>query len=258
MVDAVRNSRSCPRGSSVNMVETEGGLLGVGWCQDQPAYGVAGAVARECKGVLAPRMSTGRWQPGWRRPWAAMAKGQEMYGVSFGFKKCFNLTPHNIMFGVLQEIWLSPRILEPMQHMYANLRRRWKLTKDGSGKEWQTTNGILQGCAVPVVVLLNALVNVRLQAVEAEIPDAKPGGYADDIDATACYWVVCKRFWSSLQSAQSGGESGEKLHIGFEPGAAAEVRQGEAGGGSSQVQELGGFTWGSSCHAGGAAGALQQ
>ena len=113
-----------------------------------------------------------------------MAKGQEMYGVSFDFKKCFDLIPHNIMFGVLEQMGLSPRILQPMRRMYANLRRRWKLTKDGIGEEWRTTNGILQGCAVSVV-LLNALVNLWLKAVEAEVGDAKPGGYADDIHATS-------------------------------------------------------------------------
>ena len=117
----------------------------------------------------------------------AIVKQQELYGVAFDFVKCFDCIPHGILFGVLTEMQVSSRILVPMKAMYASLTRRWKLSQTVVGTEWRTSNGILQGCGVSVI-LLNCLVCVWLHAVssEVEVPHTiHPGGYADDIHAVA-------------------------------------------------------------------------
>ena len=114
----------------------------------------------------------------------AILCGEELYGVSFDFRKCFDLIPHGILFSILQEMGLPSGILQPMRHMYNDLKRYWKLGKTAIGQPWQTTNGVLQGCGVSVV-LLNCLVTLWLRAVSAEVPSSVPGGYADDVHATA-------------------------------------------------------------------------
>ena len=117
----------------------------------------------------------------------AILSQEDLYGVSYDFRKCFDLTPHGILFGILSEMGISERILKPIKAMYSCLRRRWKLGKEVVGSEWQCTNGILQGCRVSVV-LLNALVTLWLHAVSVETPVAdsiKPGGNADDIHAVS-------------------------------------------------------------------------
>lgn len=40
--------------------------------------------------------------------------GDELFGVAFDFRKCFDMVPHGIFFGVLTERGLSNRILLPM------------------------------------------------------------------------------------------------------------------------------------------------
>lgn len=96
--------------------------------------------------------------------------------VSFDFKKCFGLIPHGILFNV-QEIGLGSQVLGPIRSMYSSLQRRWKLGKDVVGSTWQTSNGILQGCGVSVV--LDTLVTFWLYAMSAEVPasaEPRPGG----------------------------------------------------------------------------------
>ena len=71
--------------------------------------------------------------------------------------------------------------------MYANLKRRWKIGRQGVGEEWQAYNGILQGCGLSVV-LLNCLTAVWIRALEEEADPkdkVQGGGYADDINGTA-------------------------------------------------------------------------
>ena len=96
---------------------------------------------------------------------AAVATGETLVGVSFDYSKCFDPIPWSILFGVLEESGLHPRLLGPLRTMYTRLRRRWKIGRKGVGQEWSAANGILQGCGIPVV-LLNCLVAVWLRAVE--------------------------------------------------------------------------------------------
>ena len=73
---------------------------------------------------------------------------------------------------------ISDRILKPIRHVYDNLTRRFKFAS-GVGKPFKTTNGILQGCPLSVV-LFNALCSILSKAIEQESV-VKPESYADDL-----------------------------------------------------------------------------
>eukprot|EP00973_Karenia_brevis_P068183 9486368-Karenia_brevis.AAC.1 len=78
---------------------------------------------------------------------------------------------------------MHERVLTPLRHMYAHLRRQFKCA--GSlGREYKATNGILQGCPLSIV-LLNALVAVWCRTVKAEIPSVSVSAFVDDTGATA-------------------------------------------------------------------------
>merc|ERR1712086_203374 len=78
---------------------------------------------------------------------------------------------------------MSPRLVKPLSNLYASLRRRFRVGA-GIGLLFKSTNGIIQGCPLSVV-LLNLLVNVWARAVRVEVPAALPCGYADDTGATS-------------------------------------------------------------------------
>ena len=85
----------------------------------------------------------------------------------------------------MKDLWVDPRLTESMKVLYRDMERRWKSTGDVTGPAWQATNGVLQGCAISVV-LLNILVGIWAISLEAEMeerfPEAevKASGYADD------------------------------------------------------------------------------
>ena len=75
------------------------------------------------------------------------------------------------------------RLVKPLRSLYSRLKRRFRVGP-GIGKPFQSTNGIIQGCPLSVV-LLNLLVNVWARAVCFEAPAALPCGYAEDTGATS-------------------------------------------------------------------------
>ena len=96
-----------------------------------------------------------------------MLTGDTLFGVSFDFAKCFDRIPHGIMLRLVGEMGLPTELLRPIGAMYAGLRRRFRM---GAfvGQSFRSTNGILQGCPLSVV-LLNALLSVWLEAVSQEV-----------------------------------------------------------------------------------------
>eukprot|EP00973_Karenia_brevis_P081077 11244111-Karenia_brevis.AAC.1 len=62
--------------------------------------------------------------------------------------------------------------------MYGGLQRRFR-TAGGLGQAFVSTNGVLQGCPLSVV-LLNALVAVWAKAVQSKVPTSQPEAFADD------------------------------------------------------------------------------
>jgi ribonuclease HI len=113
----------------------------------------------------------------------ALLDGSPLVGISLDYRKCFDLIPHNILLRLVEDMGLSEQVSKPLRTMYANLRRRFRLGS-AVGSEFVSTNGILQGCPLSVV-LLNALVSVWCKAVEVEVPQATPEAFADDTGATA-------------------------------------------------------------------------
>ena len=104
--------------------------------------------------------------------------GEEVAGVTTDFRKCFDLIPHDILLKLVKELGLSDKILRTVTDVYRRLRRRFKFPS-GVGEEFATTNGILQGCPLSVV-LFNALSSILSKAIEREA-DVTPGSYADDL-----------------------------------------------------------------------------
>ena len=81
---------------------------------------------------------------------------------------------------------LEPGILRALIGMYNGLTRRFKAGDGFVGVGFASTNGILQGCPISVI-LLNLFVSVWMRLVEKETGGAaRPRSYADDMSA------ICK------------------------------------------------------------------
>ena len=106
-----------------------------------------------------------------------------MVGVSLDYGKCFDRVPVHIVLELAVAAGMSPKLVTPLRSLYSNLVRRFRVGR-GVGNEFHSTNGIIQGCPLSVV-LLNLLVNVWARTVNEEVPDASPCGYADDTGATS-------------------------------------------------------------------------
>ena len=113
----------------------------------------------------------------------ALIEGTDLAGISLDYAKCFDRVPSNIVFRLARESGMSEDILKPLEGMFKQLRRRFVIG-GGVGKQFASTNGIMQGCPLSVI-LLNLLVTVWIRAIETEVPSAQPFGFADDTGATA-------------------------------------------------------------------------
>ena len=113
----------------------------------------------------------------------ALLHSGSLFGGSLDYGKCFDRIPVHIVLQLALEQGMSMRLVRPLQSLYASLKRRFRVGS-GIGKPFCSTNGIIQGCPLSVV-LLNLLVNVWAKAVRTEAPAALPCGYADDTGATA-------------------------------------------------------------------------
>eukprot|EP00660_Eupelagonema_oceanica_P019398 gene19398-biopygen2095 len=115
----------------------------------------------------------------------ATLSGRPFGGMSYDYRKCFDLVPQDILLRLLDRMGLDPRIGGPMRAMYTGLRRQFKIGTSGAvGEPFFASNGVLQGCPVSVVAL-NALLSVWTRAVEAEAPGTHAVSYADDQWQTA-------------------------------------------------------------------------
>lgn len=98
--------------------------------------------------------------------------GTPLYGIHFDYAKCFDQIPHSILFSLLERMGLPSMILRPSRGMYKQLQRRFRCG-GGCGREFRSTNGILQGCPISVLYL-NALISIWIRAVSAEVPKTSP------------------------------------------------------------------------------------
>jgi len=113
----------------------------------------------------------------------ALLQADSLFGLSLDYGKCFDRIPVHIVLQLALEQGMSMRLIRPLRSLYASLQRRFRVGA-GVGKPFCSTNGIIQGCPLSVL-LLNLLVNVWTRAVRVEAPAALPCGYADDTGATA-------------------------------------------------------------------------
>ena len=107
----------------------------------------------------------------------------QVWGFTIDYAKCFDRVPHEIVLSLAEEWGAHWRILGPLRAAYTAMERRFKLGDVGVGGAFRTTNGILQGCPLSVV-LLNALMAVWGSAVTRRT-GAIAMGYADDVYAVA-------------------------------------------------------------------------
>ena len=113
----------------------------------------------------------------------ALLQGSSLYGLSLDYGKCFDRIPFHIVLELARVRGMSPRLLVPLKSLYANLTRRFRFGR-ALGREFKSTNGIIQGCPLSVV-LLNLLVDVWAKSLKCEVPAAMPCGYADDTGMTS-------------------------------------------------------------------------
>ena len=113
----------------------------------------------------------------------ALLQSSSLFGVSLDYGKCFDRVPVHIVLELAVAAGMSPKWMTPMRSLYVNLKHRFRVGC-GVAQEFKSTNAIIQGCPLRVV-LLNLLVSVWARAVIAEVPQASPCGYAGDTGATA-------------------------------------------------------------------------
>ena len=114
----------------------------------------------------------------------ALLLGEPLAGISLDFAKAFDNLPHDIMLRIAAHMGMDEGILSALRGMYTGLKRRFKV---GShvGQSFSSSNGILQGCPISVL-LLNMFVEVWTRAVREEVGGScEPQAYADDVGATA-------------------------------------------------------------------------
>ena len=123
----------------------------------------------------------------------AYGKGRHVAGVSYDFKKAFDLIPTRIMLRLLRERGLHSRILLPKRNLYDCMERVFKL--GGVVGDWfWAYNGILQGDALSMSAL-NSTVSCIIEAASAFSGDnTRERSYADDINALT---VADTRDWLS-------------------------------------------------------------
>lgn len=114
---------------------------------------------------------------------AADSKSNFVGGITYDFKKCFDLIPPQFLFEALQARGMSQRIIGPLRHLYANIHRVFKL-RGACGNFWTSSNGLVQGCPLSMIGL-NAIVGVILELSEQTCPGLVARSYADDISAIA-------------------------------------------------------------------------
>ena len=107
----------------------------------------------------------------------ALLQNRPLHGAMLDIRKCFDSVPWSIAFGLLKDMGLDARITRPLEAMYRTLQRRLRVAGT-VGQAFVATNGILQGCALSVLVI-NAVMAVWDRTVRAS-SGCDTGCYADD------------------------------------------------------------------------------
>ncbi len=106
-------------------------------------------------------------------------------GLSYDFRKAFDLIPVNLMLYSMETRGAHSRILRPMRALYQGLVRVFKL-QGAIGNCWKASTGIIQGDAMSMVAF-NSVITCIIEFSESlTVPCALTArSYADDISAVA-------------------------------------------------------------------------
>ena len=89
---------------------------------------------------------------------------QALSGAGTDYVKCFDLIPQQISFRMAREFGLDPKPQSALEAMYQQLHRAFKIN-GALGSFFHATNGVLQGCAMSVL-MINMLTTVWMPAVD--------------------------------------------------------------------------------------------
>ena len=103
-------------------------------------------------------------------------------GLSFDLAKAFDRVPRELLGRILRKMALPCCVLQPYLAMLRTASRRYKLGVCLDQAQ-PVYGGILQGCPLSMIAL-NAIINIWLKALNAEVPGCKPRAYADDVSVT--------------------------------------------------------------------------
>ncbi|KAJ9446314.1 Ribonuclease HI [Diplonema papillatum] len=106
--------------------------------------------------------------------------GRPLHGIAFDFKKCFDSVPIDITLRLAKRLGFNRKVLRALKAAYRQMQRHFKV--NGTvGVGFIPTNGIMQGCAISVI-LIGLLISVWMRHVAQE---GCPRSYVDDVTATA-------------------------------------------------------------------------
>ena len=89
---------------------------------------------------------------------------QALSGAGTDYVKCFDLIPQQISFRMAREFGLDPKPQAALEAMYQQLHRAFKIN-GALGSFFHATNGVLQGCAMSVL-MINMLTTLWMRAVD--------------------------------------------------------------------------------------------
>ena len=107
---------------------------------------------------------------------SAVLRDCDMKGVAVDLSKAFDNVPVKITFEVMRKMGADPGLLRALEGMYSQVQRRFKIGRF-VGETFRSTNGILQGCPISVM-LLNALMMILHRAIGDEVTAES---YVDDL-----------------------------------------------------------------------------
>ena len=98
---------------------------------------------------------------------------QALSGAGTDYMKCFDLIPQQISFRMAREFGLDPKPQAALEAMYQQLHRAFKIN-GALGSFFHATNGVLQGCAMSVL-MINMLTTVWMRAMDERHEDLRLG-----------------------------------------------------------------------------------
>lgn len=153
----------------------------------------------------------------------AALDGTPLHGVAVDLSKAFDNVPVEIVFAIMRELGMDERVCRPLRAMYHQIQRRFKIS-GFVGDAFRSTNGILQGCPLSVM-LLNAIMMVATAALGA---DVEGESYVDDLtllstnpeklqsalDNLGSFMAISAQQINHKKTVSFGARSSEKFSVG--------------------------------------------